>query len=40
MLLADEKMSDQLAYDIVKTVFEHKEDMIRVHAEAENFDYK
>ena len=33
-------MSDQLAYDIVKTMFERKEDMIRVHAEARNFDYK
>jgi TRAP transporter TAXI family solute receptor len=40
VLLADEKMSDQLAYDIVKTVFEHKDDLIRVHAEAKNFDYK
>lgn len=40
VLLADERMSDQLAYDIVKTVFEHKEDMMRVHAEARNFDYK
>jgi TRAP transporter TAXI family solute receptor len=40
VLLADEKMSDQLAYDIVKTVFDHKDDLIRVHAEAKNFDYK
>jgi TRAP transporter TAXI family solute receptor len=40
VLLADEKMSDQLAYDIVKTVFEHKDDLTRVHAEAKNFDLK
>jgi len=40
VLLADEKMSDQLAYDIVKTIFDHKDDLIRVHAEAKNFDYK
>ena len=40
VLIADPKMSDQLAYDIVKTIFEHKEDLIRVHAEARNFDYK
>jgi TRAP transporter TAXI family solute receptor len=40
VLVADAKLSDQLAYDIVKTVFEHKEDMIRVHAEAKNFDLK
>ena len=38
MVRAD--MPDQLAYDIVKTVFERKEDLIRVHAEAKNFDYK
>ncbi len=40
VLLADEKMSDQLAYDIVKTTFDHKDDLVRVHAEAKNFDYK
>ena len=40
VLVADSRMSDQLAYDIVKTVFERKEDLIRVHAEARNFDYK
>ena len=40
VLIADPKMSDQLAYDVVKTVFEHKEDLMRVHAEARNFDYK
>jgi TRAP transporter TAXI family solute receptor len=40
VLLAVPNMSDQLAYDIVKTIFEHKEDLIRVHAEARNFDYK
>lgn len=31
---------DQVAYDIVKTMFEKKEDMVRVHKEAENFDLK
>ena len=40
VLVADAKLSDQLAYDIVKTVFEHKEDLIRVHAEAKSFEYK
>ena len=40
VLLADEKMSDQMAYDVVKTIFDRKEDLIRVHAEAKNFDYK
>lgn len=40
VLVADAKLSDQLAYDIVKTMFEHKEDMVRVHKEASNFDLK
>ncbi len=40
VLVADAKMSDQLAYDIVKTLLDHKEDLIRVHAEAKNFDLK
>jgi uncharacterized protein len=40
VLVADEKLSDQLAYDIVKTIFERREDMIRVHADARNFDLK
>jgi len=40
VLLADEKMRDQMAYDVVKTIFDRKEDLIRVHAEAKNFDYK
>ena len=40
VLVADTKMSDKLAYDIVKTLFDRKEDLIRVHAEARNFDLK
>ena len=40
VLVADAKLSDQLAYDIVKTLFDRKEDLIRVHAEARNFDLK
>ena len=35
VLVADANMSDKLAYDIVKTLFERKEDLIRVHAEAQ-----
>src|SRR5581483_8085052 len=37
ILVAHEKMSDQEAYNIVKTIFEKKEDLVRVHKEAENF---
>jgi TRAP transporter TAXI family solute receptor len=40
VLVADTKMSDKLAYDIVKTLFDRKEDLVRVHAEAKNFDLK
>jgi uncharacterized protein len=37
ILVAHEKMSDQIAYNIVKTVFEHKPELVAVHKEAENF---
>ncbi|HEX2827084.1 MAG TPA: TAXI family TRAP transporter solute-binding subunit [Burkholderiales bacterium] len=37
ILVANEKMSDQTAYNIVKTVFEHKPELVAVHKEAENF---
>ena len=40
VLVADAKMPDQQAYDIVKTLFDRKEDLVRVHAEARNFDLK
>src|SRR5437762_4641056 len=40
VLVADAKMPDQLAHDIVKTIFEHKDDLIRVHAEGKNIDLK
>ncbi|HET9664746.1 MAG TPA: TAXI family TRAP transporter solute-binding subunit [Burkholderiales bacterium] len=31
---------DEVAYNIVKTMFEKKEDMVRVHKESQNFDLK
>jgi TRAP transporter TAXI family solute receptor len=37
ILVANEKMSDQTAYSIVKAVFDHRSDLIAVHKEAENF---
>jgi uncharacterized protein len=40
VLVADAKMNDRLAYDIVKTIFDRREDLIRVHAEARNFELK
>ncbi len=33
-------MPDQLAYDIVKTIFDKKDELILVHGEARNFDLK
>ncbi len=40
VLLARADVSDQVAYDIVKTLFERKADMERVHPESRNFDMK
>ncbi|EKD22209.1 MAG: hypothetical protein ACD_87C00111G0001 [uncultured bacterium] len=33
-------MSDKVAYNIVKTMFDKKADLVNVHREALNFDYK
>jgi TRAP transporter TAXI family solute receptor len=40
ILVTNEKMSDQVAYNIVKTVFDHKPELITVHKEAQNIDYQ
>src|SRR3981081_1966998 len=37
ILIVHENMSDQVAYNIVKTIFYHRSDLIAVHKEAENF---
>ena len=37
ILVANEKLSDQVAYNIVKAVFDHRPELITVHKEAENF---
>ena len=37
LLVAHEKMDEKTAYDIVKAVFEHIPELVRVHGEAENF---
>ncbi|HEY5633170.1 MAG TPA: TAXI family TRAP transporter solute-binding subunit, partial [Burkholderiaceae bacterium] len=37
VLVTHEKMSDKTAYDIVKTIFEKRDDLIAVHKEAANF---
>lgn len=38
VLLVNASMSDKLAYDIVKAMFEHKADLVAVHSEAANLD--
>ncbi|HEY7673802.1 MAG TPA: TAXI family TRAP transporter solute-binding subunit [Burkholderiales bacterium] len=37
ILVSHEKLSDQSAYNIVKTIFERRDDLIAVHKEAANF---
>ena len=37
ILVANENLSDQTAYNIVKTIFDKRQDLIAVHKEAENF---
>jgi TRAP transporter TAXI family solute receptor len=40
ILVATDKMSDTMAYTIVKTLFEKKPELVLVHAEAKNIDLK
>ena len=40
ILVASDRMSDQLAYDIVKTLWEKKPELVAVHKEAQNIDLK
>jgi TRAP transporter TAXI family solute receptor len=37
ILVSSDKLSDQVAYDIVKTIFDHQPELINVHKEAQNF---
>ncbi len=37
ILVSHEKMDDKTAYNIVKAIFDHRDELIRVHKEAENF---
>ena len=36
LLVAHQNMDDKTAYNIVKAVFDHKDELIRTHKEAEN----
>jgi len=37
ILVAHENMDDKTAYNIVKAIFDHREELVRVHKEAANF---
>ncbi|AEG94505.1 TAXI family TRAP transporter solute-binding subunit [Ramlibacter tataouinensis] len=40
ILVAHQNMDEKTAYNIVKTIFDKKADMVAVHKEAENFKYE
>ena len=40
ILVAHERMSDAVAYNIVKTIFDKKPELIAVHKEAQNIEYQ
>ena len=40
LLVAHKDMPDQVAYNILKTIFDKKDELIQVHREAANFDLK
>ena len=40
ILVTSDKMSDQMAYNIVKTLFEKKAELVAVHKEAQNIELK
>jgi TRAP transporter TAXI family solute receptor len=40
ILVASDKMSDKMAYDIVKTLMDKKPELVAVHKEAQNIDLK
>jgi hypothetical protein len=40
ILVTNDKMSDKMAYDIVKTLMEKKPELVAVHKEAQNIDLK
>jgi TRAP transporter TAXI family solute receptor len=37
ILVTDSKMSDKMAYDLVKLIFDHKPELVAVHREANSF---
>jgi len=40
ILVTNDKMSDDIAYKVAKIVFDHKAELVSVHSEAANIEYK
>src|SRR5499425_224177 len=40
ILVTDDKMPDDIAYKVVKIIFDHKAELVAVHSEAANIEYK
>jgi TRAP-type uncharacterized transport system substrate-binding protein len=40
LIIARADMPDQVAYNVVKTIFDKRDELILVHKEAQNFDFK
>jgi uncharacterized protein len=40
ILVTNDKMTDDVAYNVAKIIFDHKAELVSVHSEATNIDYK
>ena len=40
ILVTNDKMTDDVAYNVAKIIFDHKAELVSVHSEAANIDYK
>src|SRR5215470_7514521 len=40
ILVTNDKMTDDIAYKVVKIIFDHKAELVAVHSEAANIEYK
>src|SRR5215813_2101352 len=40
ILVTNDKMTDEVAYNVAKIIFDHKAELVSVHSEAANIDYK
>jgi len=40
ILVTNDKMTDDVAYNVAKIIFDHKAELVSVHSEAASIDYK